>query len=946
MKKKNKTKKCLVFSLLCCFLWAQGAYPAYALFGGGIHIPSVKEVLNKVEKRYGFDQNVLRRSDRKKDYPEADIFFDTSNPKEGEKVTATAQPRSFKTANNNLYYTWFLIKEEDDPDSEKDIMEKAKRRAMGIVARGDFDPYHFNVDYSEGADEDLDDDSFWAPMGGRTGKGGKTNAPEAEIGKFESVCYLDNSKRVVDPDCVTRCYRHNFGVPNASDAGGQSQSSQLDYMDNSGRDLIVECDHKFPEAPKGETFANPYDGAEIECKDDYKLGDGEFTTNEEACWKLDPNNPDTDGDGVRDEADLAGLNQQQFTWRYEEGDRVGVIIEGTSMVPTNEGKGYDPMVDTTVKEDLEMEQELDASASATGQNSSSSAESSGSQSASLNIEQNISKIENAAGAVPGLNAYYKITWASVDTCSGEKMDNGYTKKEFVLGDECEDKDTDFGYPYLATVPVHEHKVGALKADLSHEPRKPQADIKEHEYSSNITVNASLNEEATEEEFVYYKWDVYYCKEGYLDSCTEDAQDGTNQAELLTEDCAGGAGGGDVLGDCSKGVLKSNSYTQGLALSDIQFKPTRKFFQDKAISEKSGNFYFLVYLETKRSRNSSIISVSKIPILVSVNNTQIRFYKIERGSDGVYEKQKEICTTSLYNKVCPTYPFQIIAAQADIEDAESADYIWEINGQKINAPLNSSECLFEEGCVLDDIFYFPATGRSGDMQKISMKAEKQDEENINSERLISVSNPISNIRSDNETAVWPKVIENVTKGEKVSDKVFLASLEKRATMRADVVPNYLESDDYELIWYWNGAEVDEEFIEKRDELDIKLEENKITFNILGEAGESINLQVETAKKFTEEEKRDLKEMWGFNKNEIKKLTAKKAITIRKTEHIKESDETAHEGSVKYFLASTYKNAPEYIVFSLRLSIAVVLFWLIILGFSAIETRRGELKNKKE
>lgn len=297
------------------------------MFGGGPSVPSTGEVLDKIEKRYGFDGNILRRSSLKTNYPQVEVFFDQTAPKTGEKVTATALPQYFKTSNENLYYTWFLFREGDDLKSSK-VVEEAKIRAMGIIARGDFDPFLFGTDYSDGGSDD-DKDGYEASFGGGDGVGAKDTG---SVGDYESDHYSDEERRIVNPTAITRCYKHNFGV------SGTNKDSYENVR--AGEDLIEECEHKFPEAPKGESFVDPLDsGNVIVCQDDYEIGDGEFTNNEEACWKLDPTNADTDGDGIEDEADLAGLGQTQFTWSFQEGDRVGLIIEGTSTIPTNEEDG-------------------------------------------------------------------------------------------------------------------------------------------------------------------------------------------------------------------------------------------------------------------------------------------------------------------------------------------------------------------------------------------------------------------------------------------------------------------------------------------------------------------------------------------------------------------------------------------------------------------------------
>jgi len=360
MNKKNFFIKILYSLTLLSLVFWQGVGIAQAeLFSSDI--PSASEILDEVETRYGYDPDILRRTKKKGSYPEVELFFDKTAPQKGEKVTATAMPKYFKNSNNDLYYTWFLFRDGDSLDSTQ-VMEKAKRRAMGIVARGDFDPFLFGSNYLGGS-SDPDDDGYEASYGGDDGEGGRESTPTTNfgIGRYESDFYT-SAKEVVASNRISRCYRHNFGY------GG--------YGTDSGEDLIVECEHKFAEANSSSSFLNPADGTLINCGNGHDVGDGEFGNNEEACWKLDPTNPDTDGDGINDEADVAGLAQSQFVWTFEPGDRVGVIIEGTSTIVINESDR---------------------------------------------------------------NAYYKIAWAGIDVCDEEEVE-GEDKEDLIESDECENDD--------------------------------------------------------------------------------------------------------------------------------------------------------------------------------------------------------------------------------------------------------------------------------------------------------------------------------------------------------------------------------------------------------------------------------------------------------------------------------------------------------------------------
>jgi hypothetical protein len=114
---------------------------------------------------------------------------------------------------------------------------------------------------------------------------------------------------------VTRCYKHNFGTNTGATAFSNDDGSGIDYP--------VKCKHKW-----------------VDISDSYTSGSGKFPNGEEEKWKTDPRDPDTDGDGFNDEADVIGLGQEDFSWHYQEGDRIGVVVEGTSTLPTDEKNTY------------------------------------------------------------------------------------------------------------------------------------------------------------------------------------------------------------------------------------------------------------------------------------------------------------------------------------------------------------------------------------------------------------------------------------------------------------------------------------------------------------------------------------------------------------------------------------------------------------------------------
>jgi hypothetical protein len=254
-----------------------------------------------VEERYGFTSDIWATAQRKANAPKVELFFDNSNPVEGEKVTAHAIPEYFRNDPQNLYYTWYLIHAEGGSS-----IDSGKREAAKIAARGDYD---YRLDCNLGAGKDACKDSVYAAS--------KNKDPDKDGWPPIDSSYKSDEKAAPfgGADGIGQaCYKHQFGTN--TNVG----STEV----NSGKDVSENCSHKWENAGPDCTA------------DDCESGSGKFPTGEERYWETDPTDPDTDGDGFVDEADVIGLGQQDFTWTYQKGDRLGVVVEGTSMIPVDE----------------------------------------------------------------------------------------------------------------------------------------------------------------------------------------------------------------------------------------------------------------------------------------------------------------------------------------------------------------------------------------------------------------------------------------------------------------------------------------------------------------------------------------------------------------------------------------------------------------------------------
>jgi len=116
----------------------------------------------------------------------------------------------------------------------------------------------------------------------------------------------------VGPDGVTPS-----AIPNPNDDGtfidGPLECTRVS-KDNS-------CKHLFPKIGVG------------------KVGDGFYKIDEEQAWGTNPAVKSTAGNDNNDEMNLVGLNRTSFTWQYQEGDEVGVVVEGKAQQGTSHDDG-------------------------------------------------------------------------------------------------------------------------------------------------------------------------------------------------------------------------------------------------------------------------------------------------------------------------------------------------------------------------------------------------------------------------------------------------------------------------------------------------------------------------------------------------------------------------------------------------------------------------------
>ncbi|HLM84407.1 MAG TPA: hypothetical protein VK254_04350 [Candidatus Bathyarchaeia archaeon] len=923
----------------------------------------ISSITSQLENRYGINNDIWRTAERKESAPRAEIFFDNTNPKPGEKVTAHAIPEFFKNDPQNLYYTWYIIHTLDGKiQTATNSIADGKREASGIMSRGDYDPNLDGQTYADPGNDpendgwpavdanSYDEDEVAAPMGGADGVGGLAegndniepydNAGEycATKGKHTlSDCNLNTDKSAFnqyftlksdqsgdyctacqsslsftstlssDNQCcysiqypdpadpgylpydanvehcpssydstyescfdydsleatnsnlishcledefdsceddwdslhrdpsgnepvsqVSRCYAHNFGTNNP-DLGfrGYSGSTNNFYEDESGKDSTTDCVHEWKDAPG------------------YTSGSGKFPTGEEEYWKTDPTDPDTDGDGTRDEGDVIGLNQQSFTWSYQPGDRVGVVVEGTSMIPVDEQ-----------------------------------------------------------------SAYYKIMWGYLDVCDS-------TKTGLMDKDEC-DSSSDHGFGFLATEAPNEQGDDKLKLSLSFSPNNPLADPsaenKENIASDGtisdadqITVTSSIDNTNDNPNSLYYTWQI---------------QKGDPQTNNW----------GSPLDIDSN--FNTTSPPTGMGISQLSFTPKKS-----ALSGNADINYFKVTLTASRAadltagrgRSSVIIPVNTKGVKITLHKVDIQNGKAVVG--------EEICNDGLYKSLCPVVKGQMLAAKVSGSNYKSSDstFSWTVDGTPAYPPANASQLL--DGWSNTTIF-FPITKEEREIENISVTAtSKNSLQPATGTRLATVVHPAVFIKSGDTSLSWPKVYTTEDPNQKFSyqsiesSDAYEALTNNQASYYLDFVPYYLLGTDTntQTNWSVNGTDITSpDFYANNPYLgQIGLDYDGRTLKLpTGDTSGAFTTLSASVKKYWSDDERSIAySAWGVVPDT---LSGNSSISIQ-TLSAPTSDAISSSQNPGQLLAAIGTHLPHYFMYLLRLVLTMVVMFVASAGF---------------
>ncbi len=958
--------------------------PVYQLAtpGSGLTYDIYRYLMKHTESELGIDKDFFRRIQKKQKAPTVDIVFAPTNPKVGEKVTAFAVPRGFRNNKNKLYYTWYIVHNVVNGDETPDV-EAGKKEAMRLVAAGNYDKDLFG----EPKGDDKNRDAYNASFGGDDGVGKKKGSvadedcEECEClhnmnmmgGEVSRGCFDDKGellfskldefdemvldrgynsallgRGVVNSDFITRCYRHNFGA----------QNGVADKY--SGRDLIIKCQHAFGDG----------------------IGDGDFQKSEEKEWGTNPEDPDTDGDGVMDEADLAGLGQDEFTWIYQKGDKVSVAVEGTSNIPINEGATDRLRYKNKHWEGEDKDADLSPTASPEEWYSNGRADCeskidtegiSGYADCMKDLWEHQLQDENDEDAFGNMTGYYKIMWAAPGICGESNVDE-------AENDWCDGED-DYGFQYLKLYDPAEQGKKLFEVSVNVSPKNPQFSEPDNgendgKYSdSTDMIFASANvvsDDNINPDYLYYRWSVWKCDPEDINSC-----------EDVTED------------------MEFKSHKEGLGIREIGFFPTTGIFNGNRALLKIGvvvkrhqnsemsspginGDYEKQYFSDEKKNNygtpdqfpNKYAQIASKLLEVTKHDLKIKLYQADPTADGSWIKGKEICNEGLYKKICPVYPYQVLVAEVDgVAGAVS----WKINGHNIQP--SSNQTVNTE--VNSSTVFFPVLGVENSLGRITVTAEQANEEgqwedsNIIEERVFSIHSPMAKLSNLSGTlrAGRMQLARNINGQLAMLGKeplwwilssrqgdYYLENQALNINMPVSVIPTYMTEEINGSVMVADGNDnvgpipaggiftmslyVDDDL---KGGVQSSNEGDGWAFNNIGfiDKPDAIHsAKVETLKIFSDDYKKALKQTFGIDPpNELVDVQKFKVKIITADDYNKITGGNAQPTQITgwrevkdKFFASTIQNAPEYLIFILRLAVSIVLVMGVSFGVVYLGDRR--------
>ncbi|MFA9262208.1 MAG: hypothetical protein ACEQSB_02525 [Undibacterium sp.] len=891
------------------------------------NIPSPSQSAGEMEQRYHIDTGAVQDQGEnmnvgggKKVTPEVSMFFSPSDPKEGERVTARAFPTYFSTDVSKLYFTWYLqranctLGSPPTPSCDLDVNGRVdendwKIAAHRILAGNGFD--YAAASYVV----DTDSDGYDARFGGDN----RVNVPNhcyyhdnVDGTNYEIVDTASDTQwnecdaAGLEPVCMVASADITPGTVSGSADGGSASSgsagggavgvsgssfewtpgddyvSGLPYCDGSGNaqcatgtpccvanpatarscDMLLTncsvssagasnpiCDHLFPIVPA------PLGG--------YVVGDGNYGKDEEKFWQTDPNDPDTADNGNKDEANVVGLGRDNFEWNYLPGDKLGVAVEGTSMIPTKH------------KDSSNM------------------------------IMWAFSKNNCPVGLAGGRGSY-------------AKQINGYQVNFPTI-----EMDLNDCLPKNLVDPTEGGQATNLEMTVTASPDDVVNDVTTRGDGDLLEVTATINNASQGTQGIFFEWRVELSSDGTANPPTWEPITGAlnnfpapDARKLLSRVKGNGVNKVTLNMNMRSGDQFGGLPFSSYLASDIGYLRFRVDAYEN----------FGAAGATRRGRSSSIVKFNASQDKIIAHTVNIAGTPAKLSIDAANEICSGIANPGdppeyqviqrLDGKLCRVIKNEIIGLELPGNDL--SNFSWSINGQPLvcNSRVSVLNCADDKQGPIN---FFPIIGNVGDTFTISVTANKLDS-TVSTEKAVSISRsfkivePSVTVISNDQNNVWAKVLGQYvdTQGAGYTDfsKNTLETYEGNpVTLRALFTPDFLGNQappKIERSWTVDGVRVGDG------------SSNTIAFPA-AKIGQSVyNIALSAVYRPGTVTRQALTDIWGVSALDTTEIYFNSTIQVEQPD----TSNITQSGAKKYFaLLANY--LPASVLFSIKVLFSVFL-----------------------
>ncbi|NTW14751.1 MAG: hypothetical protein HGA38_00070 [Candidatus Moranbacteria bacterium] len=813
MKKVSRPHRFLLFACVAVTALAPVASAPSAV---ALSIPSPSKVASQLEQRYHIDQSSLQNlgedfnvSDNKKFAPEVSVVFSPTDPRDGQKITAKAFPIYFSNPNDQLYYTWFLKRKGCDLGSASGKPSYCNADGTGGITVNDWKVAAARIIANDGADKaafsygsDSDDDGYDAEFGGK-----------AEINTTNDWCYIHDSSsgdfyELASSESTDQFECATDGFIPACVSADQNVASDLSSVYEYNVSGNPSCISNTPSCPTGTlarcvdpdyvntTFDIVHTEDNLTCTSGVsdgqqcvhlfarpsgtgqQTGDGRFGTREEFFWGTNPNDPDTADNGNKDESNVVGLGMDTFSWNYQTGDLVGIVVEGNSMISTKHDDSS-MMITWAFSGD------------------------------GCSIPSNLKSSYNAS--IKG----YSVNIPTVNMSADDL-------------DECLERDL------VDPLVGGQGRSKKLEVDLMTTPDNPANDQTVEQAGDVVNATASISNSDRPESEVLYQWKV----EIGDDSVDWNAQSSRTitgmllESGLLPSTCRLSDDGATCSGNGLNSVPIQLNMGSGIlgGLSDVN-----PIYMRVSVTA-SENFGGVV---ARTGKSDAIVRIAntdkKILPYVSGTVSNGASYKVSLGDSNGSDSNPLTPICSVYHSnpttvaeasdnldrvMCRVVKDEIIGLRVDNTGNELRDFRWTIDGSPLACDSSVSD---DADCINGNEVFFAVVGDPG--TTISAKLDAVDVEtgrSVSLTRAFNVIQPEIVFEPVDQSVTWPRYVGQYTDlnggtFDKYSSVFFEKFSDSPIRLRARFVPSFVEPLSTRN-WAINGVSYDGETVWTTEEGD--------------------------------------------------------------------------------------------------------------------------------